>query len=50
MMCDSNIPTKFKYNVYKTAMKPAMVYVAECWAVSKEEERELHNTEMRMLR
>ena len=35
--------------MYKTAIKPAMVYGAECWA-GKKEERKLHTTEMRMLR
>ena len=34
----------------KTAIKPAMVYGAECWAVRKKEERKLHTAEMRMLR
>ena len=33
VMCDRNIPTKLKDNVYNTAMKPAMVYGGECWAV-----------------
>ena len=33
LMCDRNIPTKLKDSVYNTAMKPAMVYGAECWAV-----------------
>ena len=32
VMCDRNIPTKLKD---KTAIKPAMVYGAECWAVRK---------------
>ena len=50
MMCDRNITTKLKDKVYKTAIKPAMVYGAECWAVRKKEERKLHTTEMRMLR
>ena len=50
MMCDRNISTKLKDKVYKTAIKPAMVYGAECWAVRKKDERKLHTTEMRMLR
>ena len=49
MMCDMNIPTKLKDKVYNTAIKPAMVYGAECLAVRKEE-RTLHTTELRMLR
>ena len=50
VMCDRNIPTKLKDKVYKTAIKPAMVYGAECWAVRKKEKRKLHTNEMRMLR
>ena len=50
MMCGRNIPTKLKDKVYKTAIKPAMVYDAECLAVRKKEWRKLHTTEMRMLR
>ena len=50
VMCDRNIPTKLNDKVYKTAIKPVMVYGAECGAVRKKEERKLHTTEMRMLR
>ena len=39
VMCDRNIPTKLKDKVYKTAIKPAMVNGAECWAVRKEERK-----------
>ena len=49
MMCDRNIPTKLEDTVYKRAIKPVMVYGAECWAVRKKEERKLHTTEMRMM-
>ena len=49
VMCDRNIPTKLKDKVYKTAIKPAMVYGAEYWPVRKEE-RKWHTTEMCMLR
>ena len=35
-MYDRNIPTKLKDIVFKAAIKPAMAYGAECWAVRKE--------------
>ena len=50
VMFDRNIPTQLKDKVYKTVIKPVMVYGVECWAVGKKEERKLHTTEMRMLR
>ena len=45
MMCDRDIQTKLKDKVYKTAIQPAMVCGAECWAVRKKEEMRLHTTE-----
>ena len=41
VICERNISTKLKDKVYKTAINPAMVYGAECWAVRKNEERKL---------
>ena len=38
---------KLKDKVYKTAIKPAMVYGAEYRAVRNKEERKLHTTELR---
>ena len=35
VMCDKNIPIQLKDKLYKTAIKPAMVYGAECWAVRR---------------
>ena len=48
VICDRNIPTKLKDEVYKAAIKPAMMYGAEWWAVRKKE-RKLQTIEMRML-
>ena len=48
--CDRNIPTQFIDKVYKSAIKPAMLYGAERRAVRKKENRELHTSDMRMLR
>ena len=36
--------------MYKTAIKPAMLYGAALWSVRKKEGTRLHTTEMRMLR
>ena len=41
---------KIKDKLYKTAIQPATMYGAECWAVRTKEEGKLHTTEMRMLR
>ena len=51
VMCDRNIPTKFKDNAYTLvrAIKLAMIYGVYCWAVRKKE-RKWHTTEMHMLR
>ena len=50
MLCDKNVPIKLKDKVYKTVIKPAMTYGAECWAVRKKDENRLQVAEMRMLR
>ena len=50
VMYDKKVPTKLKSMLYKTVVRPAMVYVSECWALRKQEEQRLHTTEMKMLR
>ena len=40
----------FKVKVYKTVVRPAMMYGAETWAVKKAQEKKLDVAEMGMLR
>ena len=47
---DKKVPVKLKSKLYKTVVRPAMVYGSECWALRKQEEQRLHTTEMKMLR
>ena len=47
---DKKVPVKLTSKLYKTVVRPAMVYGSECWALSKQEEQRLHTTEMKMLR
>ena len=35
VMCDKKMPIKLKDKIYKTIVKPAMIYGSECWAVKK---------------
>ena len=41
---------KLKGNVYKTVVRPALLYGAETWATSRGQEARLEVNEMRMLR
>ena len=50
ILCDRIISLRVKGKVYKTLVRPAMMYGAETWAVKKAQEKKLDVTEMRMLR
>ena len=50
ILCERRISLRVKEKVYKTVVRPAMVYGAETWAVKKAQEKKLDVAEMRMLR
>ena len=50
ILCDRRISLKVKGKVYKTVVRPAMLYGAETWSVKKAQEKKLDVAEMRMLR
>ena len=44
------MPVKLKGKVYKTVIRPDMLYGVETWATMKRQEKRIEVTEMRMLR
>jgi hypothetical protein len=49
ILCDKRVPQKLKGKFYRTAIRPAMLYGAECWP-TKTHVQQLSVMEMRMLR
>ena len=50
VICDRNFPIKLKGKFYRTAIRPAMLYGSECWAIKKQQIHKMNVAEMRMLR
>jgi exonuclease III len=50
VLCDPRMPIRTKGKVYKTAVRPALMYGAECWTVKETHVQKIHTTEMKMLR
>ena len=50
MLYDRKILVKLKEKVYKTVIRPAVLYTAETWATKETEEKRLEVQEIRMLR
>ena len=50
VLCDRRMNVKFKGKVYRTVVRPALMYVVETWALKKTQEKKLEVAEMRMLR
>ncbi|TQD78401.1 hypothetical protein C1H46_036036 [Malus baccata] len=49
-LCDRRRPLKLKGKFYRTAIRPAMLYDTECWAVKHQHVHKMGVAEMRMLR
>ncbi|VDO99512.1 unnamed protein product [Heligmosomoides polygyrus] len=50
ILCDRRCSRTLKGKLYRTVVRPALLYGSECWALGKAQERQLHAAEMRMLR
>uniref|UniRef100_A0A453C0T9 Uncharacterized protein n=1 Tax=Aegilops tauschii subsp. strangulata TaxID=200361 RepID=A0A453C0T9_AEGTS len=50
ILCDKRVPQKLKGKFYRTAVRPAMLYGAECWPTKRRHVQQLAVAEMRMLR
>ena len=47
MLCDKRMPEKLKGKVYKTVVRPALLYGGETWATTRGHESRLELNEMR---
>ncbi|KAH1076080.1 hypothetical protein GYH30_051806 [Glycine max] len=50
VLCDAKVLIKLKGKFYRTAIRPAILYGTECWAVKSQHENKVGVAEMRMLR
>jgi len=50
VLCDRNIPLWLKEKFYRTAIKPALLYGTECYAIKRYHAQKISVAEMRMLR
>ena len=50
VLCERRMKVKIKGKVYKTIVRPAMVYGAETWEVEKAHEKKMEVAELKMLR
>ena len=50
VLCDKRIPARLKGKIFKTVVRPALMYGLEALALSRRQEAELEVAQMRMLR
>ena len=46
ILCDKRVPQKLKGKFYRTAVRPAMLYGAECWPTKRRHVQQLGVAEM----
>jgi hypothetical protein len=49
VLCDKRVPQKLKGKFYKTLIRPALLYGAECWPTKRRHIQYLSVAEMRKL-
>jgi len=49
VLCDCNIPLWLKEKFYRTAIRSALLYDTECWAIKRYHAQKISVAEMRML-
>jgi len=50
VLCDKRMPVKLKDKVYRTVVRPVVMYGSECWPLKKTQVQRLMVVEMRMIR
>ncbi len=50
VLCDCKIPNKLKGKFYRIAIRPAMLYVSECWAMKEPYVSKMRVVEMRVVK
>ncbi|XP_023239853.1 uncharacterized protein LOC111638386 [Centruroides sculpturatus] len=50
VLCDKKFSCKLKGKLYKSVVRPGMLYGAETWAITRTQERKMEVAEIRMLR
>jgi hypothetical protein len=49
VLCDPRVPLKLKGKFHRTAIRPTMLYGAECWSTKRRHIQQLSIAERRML-
>ena len=50
VLCDKRVPLGLKGKVYRTVVRPVVLYGAECWPLKKSQAQRLRVAEIRMVR